>query len=287
MTDLGQSTCVKFVDQTAKPILGKIFDCSNPCTPHSVKRILSAAEKRSRYFRRLIHVRHMDFEYAIWQMCQLFVGPQRVFRNFRYRKCSRQQWARDDPAFLVLMMGFLLFTSLGFSVCMSLNVIQAIEFVLWVVFVDFISISLLQATFFWIITNHFFIDPSKVRSIHFSTLASDTETNPQVEWGYAFDVHLNGFFVALCILHLLQLPFLYMILNNWFIGRLLGNTFWLASFIYYTYITFLGYRALPFLKSTTVLLWPITVAVVIYIVSFVMKWNFTLFLCHFYQFRLF
>nr|CAH8846462.1 unnamed protein product [Trichobilharzia regenti] len=285
MTDSGQSTCIKFVDKTAKPMFGKIFDCSNSCTTHSVRKILSAAEKRSRYFRRLAHVGHMDFEYAIWQMWQLFVGPQRVFRNFKYR--SRQQWARDDPAFLVLMMGFLVFTSLGFAVCMSLNVLQAFEFVLWVVFVDFISISLLQATFLWIITNHFFIDLSRARSLQLTALASDTENNPEVEWGYAFDVHLNGFFPALCILHLLQLPFLYMILKNWFIGRLLGNTFWLASFIYYTYITFLGYRALPFLKRTTVLLWPITAAIVIYIVSLIMNWNFTLFLCHFYQFRLF
>lgn len=45
--------------------------------------------------------------------------------------------------------------------------------------------------------------------------------------------------------------------------------------------------ALPFLKRTTVLLWPVTAAIVIYVVSLIMKWNFTLFLCHFYQFRLF
>ncbi|CAH8547310.1 unnamed protein product [Schistosoma haematobium] len=286
MTNLGHSTCSKLVGQTAKPMLEKIFNCSNSCTSHSVKRILSAAEKRGRYFRRLFHVRHMDFEYALWQMWQLFVGPQRVFRNFNYRKCSRQQWARDDPAFLVLMMVFLIFTSLGFAFCMSLNAIQSVEFVLWVVFVDFIAISLLQATFFWIITNHFFLDSSKSRP-QLNGLGPFVETDPEVEWGYAFDVHLNGFFPALCILHLLQLPFLYIILQNWFIGRLLGNTFWLTSFTYYTYITFLGYRTLPFLKRTTVLLWPVTAAIVIYVVSLIMKWNFTLFLCHFYQFRLF
>ncbi|CAH8537669.1 unnamed protein product [Schistosoma curassoni] len=286
MTNLGHSTCSKLVGQTAKPMLEKIFNCSNSCTSHSVRRILSAAEKRSRYFRRLFHVRHMDFEYALWQMWQLFVGPQRVFRNFNYRKCSRQQWARDDPAFLVLMMVFLIFTSLGFAFCMSLNAIQSVEFVLWVVFVDFIAISLLQATFFWIITNHFFLDSSKSRP-QLNGLGPFVETDPEVEWGYAFDVHLNGFFPALCILHLLQLPFLYIILQNWFIGRLLGNTFWLMSFTYYTYITFLGYRTLPFLKRTTVLLWPVTAAIVIYVVSLIMKWNFTLFLCHFYQFRLF
>ncbi|KAK4471767.1 hypothetical protein MN116_005165 [Schistosoma mekongi] len=286
MADLGPSACIKLVEQTAKPMFEKIFSCANPCTSYSVNRILSAAEKRSRYFRRLFYVRHMDFEYAIWQMWQLFFEPQRVFRNFNYRKCSRHQWARDDPAFLVLMILFLIFTSSGFAVCMSLNLLQSVEFIFWVVFVDFIAISLLQATFFWIITNHFFIDSSRSRSSQLSTL-SPAETNPEVEWGYAFDVHLNGFFPSLCILHLLQLPFLYIILQNWFIGRLVGNTFWLASFTYYIYITFLGYRTLPFLRCTTLLLWPITAAVVIYVVSLIMNWNFTLFLCHFYQFRLF
>lgn len=91
---------------------------------------------------------------------------------------------------------------------MSLNAIQSVEFVLWVVFVDFIAISLLQATFFWIITNHFFLDSSKSRP-QLNGLGPFVETDPEVEWGYAFDVHLNGFFPALCILHLLQLPFLY------------------------------------------------------------------------------
>lgn len=28
----------------------------------------------------------MDFEFAAWQMVYLFVSPQKVFRNFNYRK---------------------------------------------------------------------------------------------------------------------------------------------------------------------------------------------------------
>ncbi len=40
----------------------------------------------SRYFRRLMHYRHMDFEFACWQMIYLLVAPQKVYRNFMYRK---------------------------------------------------------------------------------------------------------------------------------------------------------------------------------------------------------
>ena len=74
----------------------------------------------------------MDFEFAIWQMLYLFYKPQNVYRNFQYRKVefkniicpsgvkdheatyktkfqeTKAQFARDDPAFLVLMAALLL-----------------------------------------------------------------------------------------------------------------------------------------------------------------------------------
>ena len=86
----------------------------------------SAAAKRYKYLRRLLKFRQMDFEFAIWQVVHLFIAPQKVFRAFQYRKRKRQifqssqwnlfcfvletknQWARDDPAFLVLLMIFLI-----------------------------------------------------------------------------------------------------------------------------------------------------------------------------------
>lgn len=83
----------------------------------------SAAAKRYKYLRRLLKFRQMDFEFAIWQIIHLFIAPQKVFRAFQYRKRKNQrkycfilndvlletknQWARDDPAFLVLLMIFL------------------------------------------------------------------------------------------------------------------------------------------------------------------------------------
>lgn len=35
-------------------------------------------QKASKYFRRLLKVRQMDFEYAFWQMLQLLVSPSKV-----------------------------------------------------------------------------------------------------------------------------------------------------------------------------------------------------------------
>lgn len=66
-----------------------------------------------------------------------------------------------------------------------------------------------------------------------------------VEWGYAFDVHLNAFYPLLVILHFLQLFFInhvVVINSDWFVGYFVGNTLWLIAVGYYLYITFLGYN---------------------------------------------
>ena len=77
----------------------------------------TAGAKRYKYLRRLLHVKQMDFDFAIWQMLYLFTSPQRVYRNFHYRKQTKDQWARDDPAFLVLLSIWLCGQSLENSDC--------------------------------------------------------------------------------------------------------------------------------------------------------------------------
>ena len=94
--------------------------------PANANLCTTATSKTTKYLRRLIKFRQMDFEFAIWQMLYLFVAPQKVYRNFGYRKGSKSctkivrfkscfdifletksQFARDDPAFLVLLLASL------------------------------------------------------------------------------------------------------------------------------------------------------------------------------------
>jgi hypothetical protein len=233
---------------------------------------LTATAKRQKYLRRLFKFRQMDFEYAFWQMIYLFVSPQKVYRNFQYRKQTKDQWARDDPAFLVLLTFWLCASSIGFAFVLSLGFFGCAKFLLWVIFVDCIGVGLLIATLFWAITNHYMlVKPPR---------------GQDVEWAYAFDVHLNACFPLLMILHFFQLPFLnYVINTKMLFSRILGNTFWLVAICYYIYITFLGYSALPYLKNTRVLLFPITGVIVIYVLSLVLSWNFTWLLSDFYHYR--
>lgn len=81
----------------------------------------TAGAKRHKYLRRLLHVRHMDFEFALWQMLYLFTSPQRVYRNFHYRKQTKDQWARDDPAFLVLLSVWLCVSTVGFGFVLDMG----------------------------------------------------------------------------------------------------------------------------------------------------------------------
>ncbi|XP_055893713.1 protein unc-50 homolog isoform X1 [Biomphalaria glabrata] len=233
---------------------------------------LTATAKRQKYFRRLLKFRQMDFEYAFWQMIYLFISPQKVYRNFQYRKQTKDQWARDDPAFLVLLTFWLCASSIGFTLALNLGILGFIKFLLWVIFVDCIGVGLLIATLFWFISNRYMlINPPR---------------GQDVEWGYAFDVHLNAFFPLLMILHFFQLPFLTFFINKeMFLSRFFGNTLWLLAIGYYIYITFLGYSALPYLKNTRTLLFLMTGVLLIYILSLILGWNFSWGLSQFYHDR--
>ncbi|XP_061419879.1 LOW QUALITY PROTEIN: protein unc-50 homolog [Lethenteron reissneri] len=232
----------------------------------------TACFKRSRYLRRLLRFRQMDFEFATWQMLYLFTAPQKVYRNFHYRKQTKDQWARDDPAFLVLLSVWLCVSTLGFGFVLSMSFLNTLKLLLWVVFIDCIGVGLLISTLMWLISNRYLMG----RGVRES----------DVEWGYAFDVHLNAFFPLLVILHFIQLFFINrVIIQDWFIGYFVGNTLWLVAIGYYIYITFLGYNVLPFLKNTVLLLYPMAPLALLYVLSLALGWNFTQGLCWFYNVR--
>jgi len=233
---------------------------------------MSAAAKRYKYLRRIFHFRHMDFEFALWQMLYLFYKPQQVYRNFQYRKETKAQFARDDPAFLVLLAAWLIISSAGFSLVLGIHFWGFLKFLLYVIFVDMVGVGLVIATALWYISNTFLLKPG-VR-------------DQDVEWGFSFDVHLNAFFPILVILHFVQL-FVYhaLIERDWFISTMFGNTLWLVALGYYIYITFLGYSSLNILSRTNYFLAPLTVLAVLYILTLGLNWNLSRSLMDFYKYR--
>lgn len=215
----------------------------------------------------------MDFEFAGWQMIYLLSAPQKVYRNFQYRKHTKFQYSRDDPAFLVLLSLWLVVSTIGFSLVLGIHFLGFIKFLLYVIFVDCIGVGLLIATALWAISNKFLVKPSF--------------RDQDVEWGFAFDVHLNAFFPILVILHFVQLFFYGILISKpWFFATLFGNTLWLVALGYYIYITFLGYNSLPILQNTKLLLsYPVVLLLIVYFGTLVSGWNVTQSLMFFYANR--
>ena len=85
----------------------------------------------------------MDFEFALWQAVYLIVNPQVVYRNFHYRKQTKNQYARDDPAFLVLLASTFAVTTISFGVMVHLPILDMIYLCLWFVGVDCIGLGML------------------------------------------------------------------------------------------------------------------------------------------------
>jgi hypothetical protein len=66
---------------------------------------------------------------------------------------TKDQFARDDPAFLLLLALSLSVTSILFALVLSLSFGGFVAFFMWVVFVDCIGVGLVVATSAWYVDN--------------------------------------------------------------------------------------------------------------------------------------
>jgi hypothetical protein len=223
---------------------------------------------------------------------------------------TKNQWARDDPAFVVMFLVFLVMSALAWGVAMHASVILVLRLLLWVGLVDFLLFGLVTATLGWFLSNKFLRlkpgglprtvpgpessnrairDPEEgtidVEEPHDSTDSSFLMvSSQQVEWLYAFDIHLNSYFPVWVILYVLQFLILPLILRaeGSFLATLLANTMYLIAGIYYYYVTSLGYTARPFLQRTEIFLYPIGGLVILYTLSLILNVNMTLLVVNFY-----
>lgn len=62
---------------------------------------------------------------------------------------TKLQFARDDPAFLVLVMCCLCVSTIGFAIVLGLRFFQFIKLLFYMIFIDYVGAGLLIATIFW------------------------------------------------------------------------------------------------------------------------------------------
>ncbi|EEB96219.1 hypothetical protein MPER_04683, partial [Moniliophthora perniciosa FA553] len=87
-----------------------------------------------------------DFEQAAWQLTYLCLAPRRVYRNVYFHKQTKNQWARDDPAILVLIGACLGVAAIAWSLVYSYSIFEAIELVFLMIARDFLLSGIIIAT---------------------------------------------------------------------------------------------------------------------------------------------
>jgi len=190
---------------------------------------------------RAIRFNQLDFEYAMATVAELVWSPSRVYKLVESRYEIKGHRYRDDPAFLLILCGFVVadFLAYGFALDESWSFTRTARHI-FVGLGSFFSLGLLVATGTWFVTNKYF----QVRHPHSSY--------QRVEWLYAFDVHCNAFLPAFIILGVLQYLLLPFLIRNGILFTLLSNTMHLGAALAYVHYTGLGFYRLPFLNPEKV-----------------------------------
>ncbi|KAL4073686.1 UNC-50 [Scleroderma yunnanense] len=208
-------------------------------------------------FRRIHRFQQMDFEVALWQLSYLCLAPKRVYRNVYYHKQTKNTWARDDPAILILLFGCLFVAALAWSMVYSYTFFDAVKLGFIMVLRDFLLAGVVMATLMRLLANRILLSPS----------SHSSPTDTSVEWAYTFDVHTNAFFPLFLTLYVAQLLLLPIILKDKWVCLLVGNSLYLVGFAQYIYGVYLGLSALPFLIRAEILLSPLLPLFASYVVS--------------------
>lgn len=223
----------------------------------------AASSSLSEYLRRTLQYAQMDMDYTFAQMMHLCRAPRKVYQLTSYRKQTKNQWARDDPAFVVVLLFFLTISSISYSIALQVNSSGFLRNIGLFVGCHFLLAGAVIATALWFVSSKYL----RVQSFH--------GVEQRMEWMYAFDIHCNSFFplfLVLYVVHYFLLPFL---IQPTMAASLVSNGLYAGSLCYYCYITSLGYSTLPFLERTEMFLYPCAIILGVSLLSCLFGINFT------------
>ncbi|KAK8965001.1 hypothetical protein KSP40_PGU012917 [Platanthera guangdongensis] len=104
------------------------------------------------YLRRIIKWRQMDIEYIFWQMLHLCRSPKVVYQHTKYHKQTKNQWARDDPAFVVILSLFMVISASAYCAAYDRSFGHAVFTVISVVLFHFLFLGIALVTCCWSIS---------------------------------------------------------------------------------------------------------------------------------------
>lgn len=190
------------------------------------------------YMKKIYHFSQIDFYSAYIQIIYCF-KPQELNELSRIRKHLKNQWARDDPGFIMVMMFNILVTSLAYAFCFD-----AFKRFIPIFFIQFFLFGiifgvLIAFTFRNIIEAYF-------RNEDLSMSMSKLQ---KIELFYSFDIHCNSFVPFYFCTTVIQLILMPLILPDTFISLIISNFLYTIGFCAYFITSSMGYLALPFVSK--------------------------------------
>lgn len=185
-------------------------------------------------------------------------------------------------------------SSLAWGIGFSKGLGGIIKLIIWSVFVDYFFIGFIISTICWLVSTYILSsDPVPESPLPVNTLKDirrqqrhhhhyGQNASNSVEWLYSFDVHCNGFFPVFIMTHVIQYVISPLLFTKSFFSAILANVLYGVSYVYYFYITFLGYHSLPFVKKADLFLYPAAVLAFALVVLTLFNFNTSLFLSKFY-----
>nr|GMD02672.1 protein unc-50 homolog [Ipomoea batatas] len=107
------------------------------------------------YLRRIVKWQQMDIEYTFWQMLHLCTSPKVVYQHTKYHKQTKNQWARDDPAFIVICSLLLACSTLAYCAAYDHSAGHAVFVVISVLLFHFLITGAVLSTCCWFLTNNY------------------------------------------------------------------------------------------------------------------------------------
>ena len=199
------------------------------------------------YLSRLMDVSQMDIQSSLDQMKSLLLPMKMnsVYKMAYYRKQTKSHWARDDPAFVFLILVALTVSSLAYTIAFRSDSIlrQFITFTLQSILINYGLMGIIIAATARTICDTY-LNASLVNTTENAgnPLQNKYHAQQSVEFMYAFDVHSNAFVFWFVVIYGIQFFLLPVVLGKGFVGFLISNLLYSVGFFGYFYITHLGYR---------------------------------------------
>lgn len=217
------------------------------------------------FLRRATQIDQMELDSALSQMYSICTNPSLVNKMSRARKATKNRFYRDDPAFLVVQVLFIvIFSEAMGNALYGFGVTSILHLIIWNL-AAYAFWSLVLTTSAWWAANKWLVD----FQIH--------NRREEVEWQYSFDVHCNGYFFYFMWTKVIGYVLLPITGGPGFLSRLIGNMLYLTGVCGYFYNLFLGYLELPMLVHQQKLLYPIPfIGFAIIFSTFFLDWSYSL-----------